>query len=195
MNRLLLILLIILLFPLNTLAADKDNNFAVKGLAAASCATFVEEREKLSQTYGEAMAWLTGYISAYNHLKADTYDVAPWQSAELLSSLLASHCKNNPAESFFIASNKLINTIEKDRLRVTSEIITISIGDHRLNIYKDMVFRIQGALKEKGHLKIRWGTGDYDQSTIAAMKAFQAENNIGATGVPDQQSLFLLFSK
>ena len=62
-------------------------------------------------------------------------------------------------------------------------------------MYKDIVFRIQSALKEKGHLKVRWGTGDYDNATIAAMKAFQAENKLGVTGVPDQQSLVLLFSK
>ena len=195
MNKILLVFLIVVLFPLNTLAADKDKDFAVKGLAAASCATFVEEREKLSQTYGEAMSWLTGYISAYNYLKPDTYDVAPWQSAELLSFIIAAHCKDNPEESFFHASNRLINSIEKDRLRLTSEVITISIGDHKLTMYKDMVFRIQSALKDKGHLNIRWATGDYDQSTIDAMKAFQTESKIGVTGVPDQESLFLLFSK
>ncbi len=195
MNRLLLVLLITLSFPLNTWAADKDKNFAVKGLAAASCATFVEERKKLSQSYGEAMAWLTGFISAYNYLTPDTYDVAAWQGTEVLSSLLASHCMKHPEELFFFATNKLLNSIAEDRLRKISEIITISIGDYKLNMYKDMVFRIQAALKEKGHLKVRWATGGYHKSTIAAMKAFQAENKLRVTGIPDQLSLFLLFSK
>lgn len=139
---------------MNALAADKDKNFAVKGLAAASCATFVEERAKSSRTYGEAMAWLTGYISAYNYLKPDTYDVAPWQSVELLSFILAAHCEKNPAESFFYASNRLINSIEKDRLMIASEVITVAVGDQRMAMYKDVVFRIQSALKEKGYLDI-----------------------------------------
>jgi len=183
------------MFPLSAPAADKDNNFAVKGLAAASCATFVEERGKSSQTYNEAMAWLTGYISAYNYLKPDTYDVAPWQSAELLSHILAAHCKDNPSESFFHASNRLVNSIEKDRLRVASEIVTVNAGNYRLTMYKDIVFRIQSALKDRGHLSMRWPTGDYDSLTIDAMKAFQAASKVEATGVPDHESLFLLFSK
>lgn len=195
MNRTLLVLMSLVLFPLSASAADKDNNFAVKGLAAASCASFVEEREKSSHAYNEAMSWLTGYISAYNYLKPDTYDVAPWQSIELLSFILAAHCRENPDESFFHASDRLLNSIEKDRLRVASAIITISVGEHSLTMYKDMVFRIQSALKDKGHLEMRWPTGDYDQSTIDAMKAFQAGNKIGATGLPDQESLLLLFSK
>ena len=121
MKRLLLVLLIAISFPLNTWAADKDNNFAAKGLAAVPCATFVEERKKLSQTYGEAMAWLTGFISAFNYLTPDTYDLAPWQTVEQLSSLLASHCVVNPEESFFHATNKLLNSISEDRLRTFSE--------------------------------------------------------------------------
>ena len=195
MKRVLLVLLIACSIPLNAWAADKDNNFGAKGLAAVPCATFVEERKALTPLYGEAMAWLTGFISAYNYLTPDTYDVAPWQSTELLLSLLASHCVKNPEESFFHATNKLLNSISEDRLRTVSEIVTISVGDHRLNMFKDIVFRIQSALKEKGYLKIRWATGDYDNSTVAAMKAFQTENKLGVTGVPDQQSLLLLFSK
>lgn len=194
-KRLLIVLVIILSFPLNTLAADKGKNFAAKGLAAASCSSFVEEREKRSQTYGEALAWLTGFISAYNYLAPDTYDVAPWQSVELLSSLLASHYKENPKESIFIATDRLLNSIAEDRLRTVSEIVTVSIEGRKLNMYKDIVFRVQTALIEKGHLKARWPTGDYDKSTVAAMKAFQAENKLGVTGIPDQQSLSLLFLK
>lgn len=195
MKRLLPVVLIAALFPLNSFAADKDKNFAVKGLAAASCSTFVAERDKKSPIYKEALSWLTGYISAYNYLTPDTYDVAPWQSAELLSLILAEHCKQNPEESFFHASNRLLNSIANDRLRVASDVVTITAGDYKLTIYKDMIFRIQSALKDKGHLKMRWPTGDYDQSTIEAMKAFQVLNKIDPTGVPDQQSLYLLFSK
>jgi len=195
MKRRLLVLLSIVMLPLGALAADKDNNFAVKGLAAASCASFVQEREKSSPAYNEAMSWLTGYISAYNYLKPDTYDVAPWQSAELLSLMIAEHCKKNPAESFFHASNRLLNTIEKDRLRVASPVVTISVGEHKVTLYKDMVFRIQSALREKGHLEMRWPTGDYDDSTAEAMKLFQTKNKIAPTGVPDQHTLFLLFSR
>jgi hypothetical protein len=194
-KRLLPVVLIAVLFPLNSFAADKDKNFAVKGLAAASCATFVAERDKQSPTYNEALSWLTGYISAYNYLTPDTYDVAPWQNAELLSFILAAHCKQHPEESFFLASNKLINSIANDRLRVVSDVVTLAVGKYKLTIYKDMVFRIQSALKDKGHLNMRWPTGDYDQSTVEAMKAFQVVNKIDPTGIPDQQSLYLLFSK
>lgn len=182
-------------FPLNARAADNNKNFAAKGLAAISCSTFVEERKKHTPAYGETMAWFTGFVSAYNYLVPDTYDVVPWQSAELLSSLLASYCKEHPNESFVIATKVLLDSIAEERLRTVSEIVTVSIEGQKLNIYKDIVFRIQMALKEKGYLKVRWANGDYDQSTIDAMKTFQAINNLGVTGVPDQRSLFLLFYK
>ena len=195
MKRVLLVLLIACSIPLNAWAADKDNNFGAKGIAALPCATFVEERKALTPLYGEAMAWLTGYLSAYNYLTPDTYAVAPWQGPELLLSLMASHCVKHPEESLFHATNTLINSISEERLRTVSEVITISVGDQRLNMFKDIVFRIQTALKEKGYLKIRWATGNYDNSTIAAMKAFQTGNKLEGTGIPDQFSLHLLFSK
>jgi len=184
-----------LTFPLLSQAADNNKNFAAKGLAAASCSSFVEERAKQSRPYAEAMAWLTGFISAYNYQAPDTYDVAPWQSAELLSSLLASYCKAHPKESLVVATTRLLDSIAEERLRTASVVVTISVEGQKLNIYKDMVFRIQSALKEKGYLKLRWANGDYEQSTVAAMKAFQTKNNLKATGIPDQQSLFLLFHK
>jgi hypothetical protein len=195
MKRTLFFLLIAISLPLNALAADVNKNFAAKGLALLPCANFVEERNKLSRAYGETMAWLTGFISAYNYLRPDTYDVAPWQSVELLSSVLAAHCAKNPKESFFHATDKLLNSISEDRLRANSEIVTISIGERKLNMYKDIIFRIQSALKDRGYLKVRWPTAEYDNSTIAAMKAFQSGNKLEATGVPDQRTLSLLFSK
>lgn len=181
--------------PTNARAADAGKNFAAKGLAALPCAAFAAEREKHSRTYNEAMAWLTGFISAYNYLTPDTYDVAPWQSVELLSSLLAAHCRENPKEPFFHATDKLLNSISKDRLRTSSEIVTVSVGNRKLNMYRDIVFRVQTALIANGYLKARWATGDYDQATAAAMKDFQAANKLDLTGLPDQPSLSVLFRK
>lgn len=178
-----------------TSAADNNKNFAAKGLAALPCSAFVEERGKLSQTYGDSMAWLTGFITAYNYAAPDTYDIVPWQSAELLSSLLASQCMEHPKKSFVVAAKDLLDSFAEDRLRTSSEIMIISVEGHRLNIYKDTVFRIQTALKEKGYIKVRWVNADYDKSTIAAMKEFQAANKLDPTGIPDQQSLMLLFLK
>ena len=186
---------LLLRFPLNAFAADREKNFAAKGLAALPCSSFVAEREKRSRTYDEAMAWLTGFVSAYNYLTPDTYDVAPWQSVELLSSLLASHCGKNPNEPFFHATDKLLDSVKQDRLRESSEIITISVGDRRLNMYKDIVFRIQTALIADGHLKARWATGVYDKATVAAMREFQTANKLDVTGLPDQPSLSVLFRK
>jgi len=195
MKRLIIAILITLSFPLTGRAGDSSGNFAAKGLAALPCSTFVKERGKLSQTYAETMAWLTGFITAYNYAATDTYDIVPWQSAELLSSLLASRCTERPDDPFVIAVKNLLDSLAEDRLRAGSEIITISVDGQNLNIYKDTVFRIQTALKEKGYLKMRWANGDYDRATAAAMKDFQSANRLGSTGVPDQQSLMLLFLK
>lgn len=195
MKRALLISLLTLSLLTEAAAADKDNNFAIKGLAALPCATFVEERNKGSQLYSEALSWLTGFISAVNYLTADTYDLLPWQSPDLLSLLLANHCAANPEESFFHATDKLLGVLMEDRLQSVSDVVTVTVGEQSFSHYRSIINRLQSALIEGGYLKMKWPSGEYDTATVNAMKAFQEEKKLEVNGLPDQQTLFTLFTK
>jgi len=61
----------------------------------------------------------------------------------------------------------------------------------RQHLEADRVTEIQRALGQAGYLH-REPTGQWDEPTREAMRRYQADNNFGATGLPDAKSLMKL---
>lgn len=75
------------------------------------------------------------------------------------------------------------------RARYRTEAIADSqITVRRTGIPSERISEIQNALIKSGHLTAP-ATGEYDQNTIEAMKAFQARNGLRQTGLPSATTL------
>ncbi len=181
-------------------AASKDGQFAVKGPGLATCERYTQARaahyaggaENPSTSYISALGWISGYISAYNQLTEDTLDVTPWQSLDLLALLIDNYCKQNPTLPVVRAMDAGINALKPGRLRSSSENVTIESGGNRIVVYREILRRAQQILLELGHydgeLDGLWGS-----ATQAAFEAYQTEQGIQVSGVPDQNTLLRLF--
>jgi len=172
-------------------AATDEGKFAIKGAGAGTCEEYTAERAKQSQTYALYGGWLTGYLTAYNLFQEETFDIAPWQSTDLLAALLANYCQRNPGDQFIVAVNALVHSLSSTRLRTMSQIVEVRSDTSAVQIYQMILRRTQEVLAELGYYA---GTKDgvYGADLRAALVAYQKEKNIPVTGLPDQQTLYEL---
>ncbi len=172
-------------------AASARGEFGVKGLGADSCAAFVEASRQKAPSVAEFRGWVEGYITAVNRYRPDTFDVAPWQSAGLLLSLIHAHCQQNPDHRLFDVVHQLQVLLAEDRLVARSEIAEPSNGKDKVRIYTEVLKRAQQALIDRGLLD---GTADgvFGPKTKAAFEALQKQVGLPVTGLPDQETLFEL---
>ena len=182
---------VVWLMPDVAQAASPDGRFAAKGAGRTQCKRFVEERENHSEAYTAYLGWLTGYLTGYNQLKEDTFDIIPWQSTQLLALLLERYCRENPEEAFLRAVMRMNLTFEPFRMRDESKPVKIERDGKTVVVYAEVLRRAQERLNKLGQLADA-PDGAYGPNTAAALIAFQTANNIPVTGLPDVQTLYNL---
>lgn len=65
---------------------------SVNVAVAAKCSAFIRAYDQRSNDAFVLAGWLTGYLSAINQHAAETFDLAPWQSTEVLMLLAKDLC-------------------------------------------------------------------------------------------------------
>ena len=194
MNKLIIALLyLITVFNIPaSFGGDKDGRYAIRGAGLLSCKTFLAERSKKSPAYMMIGGWLDGYITAYNKLQQDTFDVSPYASTELLSVVIGQHCKDNPDDLLGPVLGGILARLNKDRLDAASPFVTVKVGDYETSLYARTIQEIQTRLSRKGLFKGSV-SGNWDDETTAAIARYQKEIGYTASGYPDQKTLWYLF--
>lgn len=175
-------------------AADQSNMFSVKGVGSTTCEQFnhaFKAKDRNLDMYG---GWVEGYITALNQTSGETFDLAPWQSTDLLITALAKYCKESPKRKFFDVVKSMVVTLHNDRLNNFSQVKEIRKGNKVLLIYEDIVKKIQINLKRHSFYNGEI-SGEYDPETEAGVKKFQKSVSTKVTGIPNQKTLVLLFQK
>lgn len=180
--------------PVAAMAASPEGQFAIQGRGGDRCDAFVEARNAGGTELLRFMDWAAGYMTAFNQLDQDTVDIAPWQGMDLLATLLAQYCEAHPEQSFVRALGEMTGALYAQRLREESEIVVIEAEGKSLPVYDTVLRRAQGALKSFGFYDGA-ADGKFDEATRAAIRKFQASEQIEETGLPDQETLYLLFLK
>jgi hypothetical protein len=169
-------------------AADADGRFMVKGAGTATCERFLAARQKKDAEYVSLAGWLDGYLSFMNQSEDRTFDVAPWQGTELLLSAVAVECRRNPEASFHGAAYRVATSLRPGRLQAKSPPVTATVDGKSMVLYAEVVTRIQQRLKLRG-LFAPEPNGSYDATTAGALRAFQRDQQLPETGLPDQLTL------
>lgn len=170
---------------------DKDGRYSIRGAGLLSCKTFVEERAKKSPAYMMIGGWLDGYITAFNKLKKDTYDITPYATTELLSVVINRHCASNPDDLLAPVLDSMLIRLYEDRLDKASPFIVIRVGNYQTRLYARTVHEIQTILSRKGLFK-EDATGKWGNSTQTSLASYQQSIGFEATGFPDQKTLWHL---
>lgn len=178
----------------SALAEDSSGKFAIKGAGVLPCQVFVAERAKRSDVYRLAAGWVEGYVSAYNRFTADTFDIASFESSELLLSVMHKHCEGHPQDRLHAVLHSMLTALHPDRLSVESERMHIKDGERTTMLYRETIRRMQAELSRRG-LYAGVADGRFTDETRSALAAFQTELKLEATGFPDQLTLWRLLRK
>ncbi len=108
------------LSPLLVSAGDKNGYFqSVIGKDERTCGSYVlardEGRRGSFEKQNNFATWLAGYLTGYNQLMPDTYDIKGNSDMNSLLLWLENYCKKNPLEDFISAVDMLVNELHPKR--------------------------------------------------------------------------------
>lgn len=173
-------------------ATDKKGGFAIKGVGNVPCHAYQKlVYEDDPQKYLFA-GWLNGYITAQNQHLENTFDIASWEDIETLGNYLYHHCKTNPDQSFYQAATLLVSSLYDNRIVQYEGAENLSSGKQGVMVYRQVIVRMQEALKNKGYFSGE-ADGKVSDSFTQAVSEFQNANGVQATQMFDQRLLHALF--
>ena len=179
------------ILPATASAADSDGQFATKGVGVLSCRQFVDERSNDGELRQHFRSWLNGYLTAVNRYEAKTYDAAPWASGEVIATIVESHCRESPDESYAQAVQRLILSLEQGRLVRRSPLRTVSASGRSTLIYEEVLRQLQVRLADRGLYAGR-ADGLFGPITQDAIATFQISEGMDGTGLPDPLTVWKL---
>lgn len=178
-----------LALPAAVLAADADNRFAVKGAGGVKCSDYVaayDEKRDVLVTFG---GWIDGFVTATNHYEPGLFDLAPWQTNELLAYALVGFCRKNGDVHFYQAMMAMKNQLVGNGLKKASPSVVAKHEGKAVVLYAVMLERVRKELLALGKLEQMPTSQEFDEQTVQALKSFQRDAGIEQTGVPDQITL------
>jgi hypothetical protein len=101
-------------------SADVKEKFSVRGLGTTTCGKFLEERNLDAKQSVEFAHWFTGFVTAYNWLKPDTYDISVQYKSDGLLRYLDLYCGRNPKNRIIDAATSFVNAVYEKRQKVGS---------------------------------------------------------------------------
>ena len=177
-------------------AKDAGGAYAIKGAGQAGCADYAAAFAGAGETSGTALlryaGWLEGYLTGFNHFQDQTYDLAPWQTTELMLAMIAKHCVAYPERSFTDAANALALIFYPDRMDAQSELVRVEANGQAVFLYRDLLEVVRARLDALGHEAGAEGAA-FGRPDANALKAFQAQRGLTISGLPDQSTMNALF--
>ncbi len=112
------ILLLGLLLPGIAPAKDIDGEHAVFGLGAQSCKAYLAARQGRGVSMRRYQDWIEAYLSAFNLLVNNTYNIAGKRSLREMLRWMDDYCKARPDEPFINAVANLTAVLFPERLNL-----------------------------------------------------------------------------
>ncbi len=166
--------------------ADPRGDFAVRGIGLETCGAYREGRAAQPMLRAAARSWLNGYLTAYNQLALDTYDVTAGKSLDELEMGLEQYCQTNPGHTIAFAAVAVASSLDSTRIRTNPNQAPAP------QIAPEVIRRIQQALKNRGHYK--GGVDGIDgPGTRSGLESFQRAEGLAVTRLPDAVTLARLF--
>ncbi len=175
-------------------ADDANSRFAVKGAGTKSCADFSAARAAENTDAYLYAGWVDGYLTGLNQFTPTTYDLAPWQTTDLILFKLDKYCAVMPDETFINALTGLAKILAPDRLPSESKIVSVRNGGQSIFVYEAMLPIIKQRLQEEG-VAPDIKAALFTKRTANALLRYQAKHKLTQSGLPDQATLNLLFRK
>ena len=186
-----LLFIITLVIASNTWALDKNGKYAIKGVGNVPCLEFVKMVDEDNPQKFLFAGWMNGYMTAHNQHLKDMFDIVSWENIETMGTYLRSHCKKNPALSFFQATTQMLNELYSQRIVEFVGAENLSSGKQSQKTYLQVVVRVQKRLKD---LNLYDGAidGRMSKKLTAAVDTFRDQKGFPHHDFLDQKILHAL---
>ncbi len=101
-------------------SADANKRFSVRGLGATTCSKFLEERNLDAKQSEQYAHWFTGFLTAYNWLQPDTYDISAQYKSNGLLRYLDLYCGRNPKSRVIDGATSFVKAVYEKRQKAGS---------------------------------------------------------------------------
>jgi hypothetical protein len=133
-------------------------------------------------------------MTAVNRYLPETYALASWQTTNLLMASVAAKCQENEKQRFHNVAQLLVGFLYAGRLQENSPSLVVKRGKAKAVVYKSVLKNVQQQLADGGF----YGgeiTGEFTKEVGEALLSYQGSKGLTATGLPDQRTLGMMFSK
>lgn len=170
-------------------AADAAGKYAVRGAGGSPCATFLSALSAKNQPLIDQYAsWLMGYVSAVNRLQAQTFDAMPTMRPGEMVALAAMTCKLEPKLTVELAAARGLNAVSALRAGQESPVVTLTSDGRTVQIRQQALTTLQRNLSARG-MFTGAANGAASPALTVAIKAFQTQVKLPATGLPDLDTI------
>ena len=176
------------------LSASGDGSFAVDGPGNQTCRTFVEALDSGDERAAVAFAaWTEGFITGVNVFRDQTFDITPWQTTPLLMAKMRGFCAEKPEMAYVNALGRLIATLVPQRMTEGSDLVQMRSGGSAVALPAAVLARVRAALEDATGESIATPDASFDGRFVGAIMAYQQDQGLPQTGLPDQPTLNALF--
>ena len=106
-----LLLVLCLLMSMSGQARDFEDNYAVFGAGAQPCSTYLIAVQKGGNEQDFFLDWVIGYLSAFNLIMPETYNILGETDFPTAQRWLTDHCRKYPNELFINAVARLTEVL------------------------------------------------------------------------------------
>ncbi|MCZ6640297.1 MAG: hypothetical protein O7F71_01865 [Gammaproteobacteria bacterium] len=164
-------------------AKDQNGMFAVKGVGVLKCEAFIDAAEEGDRELAQYAGYLTGYVSAFNEVRPNTFDLLPWQHVDTVMLLMLQRCRRSPQMNFGSAVSGMARYFDQRKLTSLADRIPVGTGENGTELYEPVVAEIKAAL-------VRWGYPTVELT--ASLKQFQADQKLSGEDAFGQRTLLKL---
>lgn len=178
--------------PMASWAADAQHDYAVRGIGALQCSTFLNFDPKADFYRNIAVEnWLLGYLTAENRLTPDTYDIMALQDPQIFPNIIAALCKANPDASIEAVVADLVKQFQPIKIDQASPLLTLTVGTNKVAIRKATFMLVEKALRDGKYYHGR-ADGTFGPDVQHALEKFQKDQKLPVTGLPDADTIIRL---
>ncbi|GLR71203.1 hypothetical protein [Agaribacter marinus] len=187
-----IISMLIVLMSCQAIGADKNGQFAIKGVGNVGCKSYVSIIQSNNQQKYLFAGWLNGFITSHNQHLIDTFDLTSWENVETLGNYMYQHCILNTEKSFFQAATDMVTKLGTEKIDLYKSAVTFSANSKTYVVYDQVVMRMKQKLSDlnifSGDINAEITTNFKD-----AVKTYAHNTDIEIESIFDQQLLFKMF--
>lgn len=114
-------LFVLMLLFASTAAVGSDDDGYYMELGRKSCGQYIEARTERGSKEANNLAWINGYVTAYNSVTPHTYDILAGTHTRRILLWLDNWCKANPLKYLAEGMQELVDGLYPTRQKTAQE--------------------------------------------------------------------------